>query len=280
MKKSEKNFVWAPAELSRDIEMVGITQKQLAEMLGVKESTMSGYVSGSSKPRPNVHASFRDVFKKVGLDFDKYLVPAESKEAQAELTRRKKQHLEIKSVKRKNTKNLTKQDRFSIANSYGVLPDCIDSDGYYTQWPVLERVGAGNWRSIPETAATMEPNGYIKVPRSHSFDKNGFGLIVDGDSMEPLYPRGCWIAVSPQSPINVGDHVIIIDRENGQTICKRIKESKDLVTEDGVYYKSFILQSLNDKYDNFEWHPQSDNDKVYKVVACYWTPEMIEEKNL
>lgn len=275
MKKSEKNFVWASAEFSKDIEKAGIAQKKLAELLGVKESTMSGYVKGTSKPKPSVYAHFREVFKSVGLNFDKYLVPVESKEAQAELAKRKKQQPKVEAVTINSVKILSEQDRISIAKSFGVLPDCIDADGYYTQWPVLERVGAGNWRTIPDTAATMEPNGYIKVPKTQSFDKNGFGLIVDGDSMEPLYPRGCWIAVSPQSPINVGDHVIVIDRENGQTICKRIKESKDIVTNNGTYYKSFILQSLNDKYESFEWHPQSDNDKVYKVVACYWTPEMI-----
>ena len=49
----------------------------------------------------------------------------------------------------------------------------------------------------------------VDRPRSLAFDPDAYALTVVGDSMWPRFRPGCRVAVSPRSPVAIGDDVLV-----------------------------------------------------------------------
>jgi hypothetical protein len=80
--------------------------------------------------------------------------------------------------------------------------------------PLLASRLAGKWPSAAgdvdlievRTASVLE---HLPRPMSLATDREAFTLIVDGSTMWPRFRPGMRIALSPRSPVSVGDDVLI-----------------------------------------------------------------------
>jgi len=99
-----------------------------------------------------------------------------------------------------------------------------------------------------------------RVP-TQSLDENAFGLIVEGDSMEPKISEGDYVTVSPNKEARSGNIVIARTRK-----------------DHGVYLKKYFLHgeratkvrlvSLNTEYPPLEFE-RSDFSFIYPVVGLF-----------
>lgn len=98
--------------------------------------------------------------------------------------------------------------------------------------PVISWVQAGNWKEV------IEADGDIpRVPTTYKVREHTYALRVEGDSMEPTFPRGCLIIVEPGEDPHPGQYVIV--RQNGSEAT-----FKQLIQDGGTY----MLKPINDRY--------------------------------
>lgn len=98
--------------------------------------------------------------------------------------------------------------------------------------PVISLVQAGNWKEV------IEADGDIpRVPTTYKVREHTYALRVEGDSMEPMFPRGCLIIVEPEEDPHPGQYVIVRQSSNEATF-------KQLIQDGGTY----MLKPLNDRY--------------------------------
>ena len=99
--------------------------------------------------------------------------------------------------------------------------------------PVLGRVAAG----IP-IEANEEVIDYLEISGEMALNGDYFGLIIDGDSMEPRICKGDIAIVRKQDDADEGDTVIALVNGHDAT-CKKLKKYKD----------GIALVSLNPAYE-------------------------------
>lgn len=98
--------------------------------------------------------------------------------------------------------------------------------------PVISWVQAGNWKEV------IEADGDIpRVPTTYKVREHTYALRVEGDSMEPTFPRGCLIIVEPEEDPLPGQYVIVRQSSNEATF-------KQLIQDGGTY----MLKPINDRY--------------------------------
>lgn len=126
--------------------------------------------------------------------------------------------------------------------------------------PVISWVEAGSWTSIESVPSGTEFNEWL--PHNPKCGKNGYGLIVRGESMAPKFEPNDRIYVNPDFPVSdlkTGDLVIVS--------CEGEKEAtfKKLVIEtDGMY-----LEPLNPKWREKIMYLHEGCKLVGKVVGLY-----------
>ena len=100
--------------------------------------------------------------------------------------------------------------------------------------PVISAVQAGNLTDVVDNFAPGDADEWIDtgVP----VNRHTFALIVEGDSMEPVFTAGMRIVVEPEISANIGDYVIAGNGEQATL--------KKLVSDGGELY----LQPLNPRY--------------------------------
>lgn len=105
--------------------------------------------------------------------------------------------------------------------------------------PVISWVQAGNWKEV------IEADGDIKrVPTTYKVREHTYALRVEGDSMEPTFPRGCLIIVEPDEDALPGQYVIVRQAGNEATF-------KQLIQDGGTY----MLKPINDRYPIMQMQP-------------------------
>lgn len=126
--------------------------------------------------------------------------------------------------------------------------------------PVISWVEAGTWTSIESVPTGTEFHEWL--PPNPKCGKNGYGLIVRGESMSPKFEPEDRIYVNPDIPVSdlkTGDLVIVS--------CEGEKEAtfKKLVIEtDGMY-----LEPLNPKWHEKIMELHDGCKLVGKVVGMY-----------
>lgn len=98
--------------------------------------------------------------------------------------------------------------------------------------PLISWVQAGNWREVLESDGSA-----VQIPTTYKKQRHTYALRVDGDSMEPTFPRGCIIIVEPDAEPVPGNYVIVRQNGNESTF-------KQLIQDGGVY----MLKPLNSRY--------------------------------
>jgi phage repressor protein C with HTH and peptisase S24 domain len=97
-----------------------------------------------------------------------------------------------------------------------------------------------------------------QVPTTHR-DPHVFALVVEGDSMEPMFPAGDYIILAPHSEPRSGDLVVARLRESEGVLFKEYR-----VRPDGTV----ALISYNPKYPE-QIFRKTDLLYVYQVVGRY-----------
>ena len=100
--------------------------------------------------------------------------------------------------------------------------------------PVISSVQAGHLTDVVDNFAPGDADEWIEtgVP----INRHTFALIVEGDSMEPVFTAGMRVVVEPDISANIGDYVIAGNGEQATL--------KKLVSDGGELY----LQPLNPRY--------------------------------
>ncbi len=199
------------AQLRSGRKKSGLTQKQAAERVGVKQTTLSGYETGSSEPEID---KLIELFKLYKLDYRKILETAyqidsnapEPISPESESLIRKIDQLPI--WERQIVIDLvngfldsqTHRNSDSIAMktySYGNRP-------YFTASP---SAGIGN--EISDEHLT------IRIKETPEAQHADYVLRVDGHSMEPKFYDGDLVLVKKQDSVDDGDiGIFLVDGES------------------------------------------------------------------
>lgn len=134
--------------------------------------------------------------------------------------------------------------------------------------PLFTSSLAGEWLGTANGVELMgirrdEILDRLPRPASLAVDRDAFAVTVVGDSMWPRFRPGCRIAVSPRSPVAIGDDVLVIlRREAGAQGAGDLVLLKELVRSSGGQVE---LRQFNPdiafKVD------ASDVEAIYKVAG-------------
>lgn len=162
----------------------------------------------------------KDVARKAGVAYTTY----------AEYERKKRQ-----------SKPTIKHAR-AIARVFGLSADYLldETKGYppppETQRPsslinIIGLVSAGE-TEIAYDDAGLPVGGSIEEPLERPYDvkdAHTYGLLIEGNSMLPGYPKGTKVVVCPSETVKTGDIVICRLRSTGKVYIKEIKFQGDVV---------------------------------------------------
>ena len=140
-----------------------------------------------------------------------------------------------------------------ISSALGVSPSRLSGEtrrisskngpGASVSIPVLGYVAAG----IPNEAIENIV-GFEDIPEEMAKKGSFFGLVINGDSMEPRILKGDVAIVRKQPDVESGDIAIVIMQN--EATCKKLLKSE----------KGITLSSLNPKYEPvfYSWREVSD----------------------
>ena len=127
--------------------------------------------------------------------------------------------------------------------------------------PILSWVAAGSWSNVD--AVTFD-DAIGRVSRPKNLSKNGFALIVRGESMLPKFDPEDIIYVEPQTglfALKNNDLVIVQCNEDTEATFKQLvlgEKSSDM-----------YLRPLNPNWHEQKMMPMGDCNLVGKVVGKY-----------
>lgn len=150
---------------------------------------------------------------------------------------------------------LERQKNVTVIEDFIQHMKTINKDG----WPLIGHTHGGPWiETIEESEYPGDSEERVQAPEGVN-DPNGFALEVNGDSMEPIFPDGCKILVSPNTQPAPGQYAVVIANTrlgNRESCFKQIffDEKREKIT----------LHSLNSKYPDIVI-PMVD---IYKVLPA------------
>lgn len=127
--------------------------------------------------------------------------------------------------------------------------------------PILSWVAAGSWSNVE--AVTFD-DAIGKVSRPKNLSKNGFALIVRGESMLPKFDPDDIIYVEPQTglfALKNNDLVIVQCNDDTEATFKQLVLGE---TSEDMY-----LRPLNPNWHEQKMTPMGDCNLVGKVVGKY-----------
>lgn len=126
--------------------------------------------------------------------------------------------------------------------------------------PVISWVAAGSWTDSGE-GVTLE-DCFETLPRPHNLSKDGFALVVRGESMLPEFRPNEYIYVEPQIgfwDLKNGDLVVVRETNNNEATFKQLVLGE---TSEDMY-----LRPLNPNWHEQKMVPKSEWELVGKVVG-------------
>lgn len=126
--------------------------------------------------------------------------------------------------------------------------------------PVISWIAAGSWTSIESIPVETEFDEWL--PPNSKCGKNGYGLIVHGESMSPKFEPNDRIYVNPDFQVNdlkTGDLVIVSCEGEREATFKKL-----VIETDGKY-----LEPLNPRWHEKIMELHEGCKLVGKVVGLY-----------
>lgn len=183
-------------------EQLGITQVQLAQMLGVTKGAVGNYETEVSSPKADILYRVFDV-----LQCDANYLFQDEMNTQEEITASEMEH-----IKKYRTLDGYGKKMIDLVLNLEIqrLADLADNEPFpnVIELPLFDQpasAGYGNW--IDEVGSELIP-----VPDTPTTRRADFCVRVSGDSMEPRYSDGDLVFVRQQDDVPVGDFGIwVID---------------------------------------------------------------------
>ncbi len=197
----------------------GYTQAQVAEMLGIKGNTLSGYETGASEPDIDTYLQLCKIYD---LDYVSILEKAYNLKPMDEIALSIDEQDHIKKYR-----SLDSLDKKAI----DVLLDTLSkrqseqaAEFIQLESPMLlpfygRIVSAGTGQYVFDDI----PPEMIEVESNHINMQADFAVGVYGDSMEPTYSDGDVLLIKKQPSVNVGE--IGIFMINGEAFVKEFAGS-------------------------------------------------------
>lgn len=220
-------------------EAIGLTQEELAAELGVSKGAIGNYESGQSYPKID---NMIQLFKALKTDAN-YIFQDDV--IQKEVSLSNKEHVIIKKYR--------KLDYYGVDAVESVLDveykRCTESqkseEKKQQTWSICYneyKVSAGTGVMLDEYER-LDRIDVIDTPEARRAD---YGLMISGNSMEPMYHDGDIVLVKHTDTIDIGEiGIFVVDGEG--------------------YIKEFggdRLISLNDEYNDIPLHE-------YSSIRCY-----------
>ncbi|WP_057510384.1 XRE family transcriptional regulator [Staphylococcus simulans] len=216
-----------------------MTQKQLAELIGIKPSTLSDYLNLRSNPSHGVIQKIADVFGIVKSDIDTtYKEDNDITTVYNQLTP-PRQHNVLDYAKHQLELQNSTKDNIVDFNDY--------KDNKVNEASVYGYVSAGTGEQIFD-----EPQ--FKVAVKGDVPIHDLALQVNGNSMEPMFHDKEVIFIEKTHEIKNGQiGVFIID---GEAYVKKVYVEDDRLT----------LISLNKEYPDLHFYENQSVELVGKVI--------------
>jgi transcriptional regulator with XRE-family HTH domain len=153
---------------------------------------------------------------------------------------------------------------------YGTVPQIVPINDFEKDFIVLPLLACNALASFTENSLKTRNNIHSQttfpVYRNKTTNyENACVVEVDGDSMEPKYPRGCKVLVRPVSDGNwqysTGVHIISLKSE--MVLLKRIIENRDNVLR---------IKSDNPSKPDELTVQVADIQCMFKVMEIVWSP--------
>lgn len=230
----ERNKIIAN-NIRKYLKQSNMTQKQLAELIGIKQSTLSDYLNLRSNPSHGVIQKIADVFGIVKSDIDTtYKEDNDITTVYNQLTPPRQKRVLDFANEQLNEQN----NKVLHINSNNIVSEEVAVYGYAS-------AGTGE-TLIDGVEFTTQYNGNIP--------NHDFALQVNGDSMEPLFEDKEIIFVDKTKQINSGQiGIFVID---GEAYLKKV-----FISDKGIR-----LVSLNSKYPDLHFDSSHDIKVAGKVI--------------
>ncbi len=189
--------------------MKGLNQSELAGIIGVSLGSIGNWESGQNKPPPK---QLRKIADALGVTIP-YLLGEDEGDTPFQV--RNIEHSFIREAS--NAHDADPPRRIQMV-------------------PVISWASAGSGNNYSDNEAQLAERVQSEVA-----DKNAYALIVEGDSMEPLFRMGDRIIVSPNTEAQNGDVVVARLKERGEVYFK-------IFHRDGPMGQTVRLTSYNPAY--------------------------------
>ncbi len=213
----------------------GLTQAQVAKMIGIKGNTLSGYETGASEPDIDTYIKLCKIYN---LDYVSILEKAYNLKPE-ELKLSVEEEKVIKKYR-----SLSSYDKETVDLMIDRL--CVKEENTpYVSIPYYGHIasaGTGQYLfdDIPFEMKKVEMDIYSK--------NADFAIGVNGDSMEPEYHDGDIVLVKKQEEIPNGYVGLFI--HNGEAFMK--KKENHIMTNGIDHWSESVLVSINNTYSPIE----------------------------
>ncbi|MGQ7384287.1 S24 family peptidase [Streptococcus suis] len=224
-----------------------MTQKELAERIGMGDTTIVNYEKGIRTPKKNTLFKISEVLKTSIDDFFPPITTTAPNSLVEQISDKVVQLTEPnqKNVLRYSSELLDKQNTVEYSkNTVNELQATYHTYNYYDQ-----PASAGTGQYLNDVKVET-----IELPIEVDAD---FVVPIYGDSMEPEYHSGDYIFVKLSVDLSDGD--IGVFAYNGDAYIKQLR-----ITDQGAY-----LHSLNPDYDNIPITADTDFRTIGEVVEVY-----------
>ncbi|HFI0293017.1 TPA: XRE family transcriptional regulator [Streptococcus suis] len=224
-----------------------MTQKELAERIGMGDTTIVNYEKGIRTPKKNTLFKISEVLKTSIDDFFPPITTTAPNSLIEQISDKVVQLTEPnqKSVLRYSSELLDKQNTVAYSkNTVNELQATYHTYNYYDQ-----PASAGTGQYLNDVKVET-----IELPIEVDAD---FVVPIYGDSMEPEYHSGDYVFVKLSVDLSDGD--IGVFAYNGEAYIKQLR-----ITDQGAY-----LHSLNPDYDNIPITADTDFRTIGEVVEVY-----------
>lgn len=205
-------------------ELLGITQPQLAKMLGVSKGAIGNWETDVNSPRATL---LYDLFEILHCDAN-YLFQDETKE----LYKNKATPEEFENIVKKyrfiseyspdgvKTVNYILNREYKVAEQIKEISESYEESNirYVQQYPRLASAGTG------QIVFDDMPVDKIGIPDIPEYRKVTYAIGVNGNSMEPLYHDSDILLIEPTCKVDVGEIGIFIIGD--ESYVKRLGKGK------------------------------------------------------
>ena len=223
MEEKDRNLIIA-TNIKKYIKENNITQKKLAEEVGISPSTMSDYMNLRSNPSHGVIQKIADYFGIMKSDIDTTYKDTDNSSIETIYNK-------LEPPRQKKVYNFA-EEQLEEQQKENVL-----------EFPNKEKIptvhnsaSAANPTELAYGDTVVEEEEFERVPNNADF-----AVPIIGDSMEPVIRNGQFVFVKEQPDVEDGE-IAIVELDGDGVTCKEIYKDYENQT--------IILRSINDLYED------------------------------